>query len=241
MHLNRSSFLFLFVFFSFLTTNLKAQKYISASVGYSAGSLFDFNRDYVGHDTQFGFKNGYFTSLSLEGLGQNKKLRLGLQFGNQQIVSEESKGSHYSHYAWIYDVKFQYFQLDFAYLFSLIADEKVNFNLFLGPTISYNSRTDMDYLHEHSQIATSIDSLGQSHTWFYVIKDDYPREVSTKFTGINVGLNVGFSISFPLKEKLDLVFENKYSLFFYQKINFEDVLFPTFFRGDLSLGLRFKI
>lgn len=241
MLIKRSLFQYLFVILSLLSNKVNAQKYISASAGYSAGSLFDFNRDYVGHDTQFGFKNGYFTSLSLEGLGQNKKLRLGLQFGNQQIVSDESKGSHYSHYAWIYDVKFQYFQLDFAYLFSLIAAEKVNFNLFLGPTISYNSRTDMDYLHEHSQIATSIDSLGQSHTWFYVIKDDYPREVSTKFTGINVGLNVGFSISFPLKEKLDLVFENKYSLFFYQKINFEDVLFPTFFRGDLSLGLKFRI
>lgn len=221
--------------------NLNAQKYITAAAGYSAGSLFDFNSDYVGHDTQFGFKNGYFTSLNLEGLGPNKKLRLGLQFGNQQIVSDESKGSHYSHRAWIYDAKFQYFQLDFIYVFSLIAAEKVNLNLFLGPTISYNLRTEMDYLYEHSEIATSIDSLGQSHTWFYVVKDDYPREVSTKFTGINIGLNVGFSINFPLKEKLDFVFENKYSLFFYQKINFDDVQFPPFFRGDLSLGLRFKI
>ena len=58
--------------------NLNAQKYITAAAGYSAGSLFDFNSDYVGHDTQFGFKNGYFTSLNLEGLGPNKKLRLGL-------------------------------------------------------------------------------------------------------------------------------------------------------------------
>lgn len=67
MLIKRSLFLFLFVFFSFLSTNLRAQKYISATTGYSAGKFSNSKYTYYG-EINNEIKSGYFVSISFDSL-----------------------------------------------------------------------------------------------------------------------------------------------------------------------------
>jgi len=240
MHLKRSLFLFVFLVLSFYPTNLKAQKYISATGGLSVGSLFDFNKDHW-VISKYDYSNAYFTNVYLGGLGSVEKIGIGLQFGKQDIFSEIIKGSHYSHSAWIHDAKLQYFQFNFDYLFTLKSTRRFKINFFLGSAISCNSRTVLNSVREYSTANTVIDSLGQSHISVHIFSEDFPEEISTKLIGVNIGLNAGYSIGFALIDRVDLVFENKYNLFFYQKTNFDHVEFPLLLRGDFSLGVRFRL
>lgn len=235
---------FLLVFFlvlSSLSSNLNAQRYINASAGYSAGSLFGFRKNDWHDYYKYGIKSGYFVSLCFDSLRKHQNVRFRLQFGNQNLVLESSSGSHFGPTYSNYDLQFQYSQIDFDYVFRLIQDKKTSFNLFIGPTFSYNIRSVRNGYGSSPEFHSFTDSLGNVYysnsTYIWEIKN----EKSSKFSGINFGLNVGFSVCYPLKDKLDLVLENRYTLFLYQIINVERYEFGPFLRGDLSLGVRFKL
>jgi hypothetical protein len=139
-----------------------------------------------------------------------------------------------------YEVQFQYCQFDVNYIFRLIESKKIAFNFILGPTFSYNLRTQLNRNGSSSKYNFFTDSLGQNQYWYTVSTWERNNEISTGFSGFNFGLNFGLSLCLPLKNKIDFVLENRYSTFFHQITNMELELGP-FLRGDLSVGLRFRI
>lgn len=240
MQSKRFLFLVFFLVLSSLSSNLNAQRYINASAGYSVGSLFDFRKNDYNYSSDYKIKSGYFVSLSFDSLRKHQNVRFRLQFGNQNLVLESSSGSHFGPTYSNYDLQFQYSQIDFDYIFRLIQDKMTSFNLYFGPTFSYNLRTVLNGNGGSPKQNSFTDSLGQNYYWFTTSEWERKNEISTAFSGFNFGLNVGLSVCYPIKDKLDLVLENRYSLFFYQITNMELEL-GSFLRGDLSLGLRFKL
>jgi len=240
MLLKKTIFPIVFAFLSSLTTNLKAQRYITASAGYSAGSLFDFKiSDWHDYD-KYGIKSGYFVSISFDSLRKHQNARFRLQFGSQNLVLESLSGSHFGSTFGNYDFQFQYGQIDFDYIFRLINEKKTSLNLIAGPTFSYNLRTVMNGNGGSPKHNSFTDSLGQTYYWYTTSNWEVKNEVSTRFSGFNFGLNLGLSVCYPIKEKLHLVFENRYSIFLFQITNMDSEI-GSFLRGDLSVGLRFRI
>jgi hypothetical protein len=241
MHLKRSLFLFVFLVLSFYPTNLKAQKYISATGGLSVGSLFDFRKNDYNYSSDYKIKSGYFTYVSFDSLNEKQNLHLGLQIGSQTIAFESSQGSKIGPSTGSYNFNLQYIQIDFDFLFPIKSEKKYIFSLFFGPTLSYNFRTVMNGFGGYSKPQIFIDSLGIEHqSWSYNNWEETNRK-SSRFSSINFGLNLGFKICYPFKDKIDFVFENKYTAFIYQKTNVDDYELNSFIRGDLSFGLRFKL
>lgn len=241
MHVIRSLFLLVFVVFCCLSTNLVAQKYISASAGYSAGSLFDFRKNDYNYNSDYKIKSGYFTYFSFDSLNEKQNLHLGLQIGSQTIAFESSQGSKMASSKGSYDFNLQYIQVDFDFLFPISSEKKYIFSLFFGPTLSYNFRTVLNGNGSSYYPQIFIDSLGVEHQgWSYKTWEETNRK-SSRFSSINFGLNLGFKICYPFKDKIDFVFENKYTAFIYQKTNVDDYELNSFIRGDLSFGLRFRI
>ena len=239
MRVTRSLFLLVFVVFCFLSTNLKAQKYISASAGYSAGKFSNSKYTYYG-EINNEIKSGYFVSISFDSLAFHKNLRFGLQLGTQNGKSEDMKPTINGPIVENYEVQFQYCQFDVNYIFRLIESKKIALNFILGPTFSYNLRTKLNGNGSSPKCNSLTDSLGQNQYWYMDSTWERNNEISTGFSGFNFGLNFGLSLCFPLKNKIDFVLENRYSTFFHQITNMELELSP-FLRGDLSLGLRFWI
>ncbi|MBU3661181.1 MAG: hypothetical protein FGM14_15010 [Flavobacteriales bacterium] len=241
MRSKRSFFLFVFVACFLFPKNAKTQKYITASTGYSAGSLFDFRKNDWHDYEKYGIKNGYFVSLSFDSLRIHQNVRFRIQLGSQNFVNESSQGSHFGPTIGNYEVQVQYGQIDFNYLFRLSKDKKTTFNLFLGPTFSYNIRSVLNGNGSSPDFHSFTDSLGYVHTWYSSKDWEIKDQKSSKFSGFNFGFNLGLSVCYPIKDRLDFVFENRYSLFMYQIINISRSDYGSFLRGDLSMGLRFKI
>lgn len=239
MHLIRS--LFLIAVLSSFATNLKAQKYITARAGYSAGQLLGFDKEIFNRNNYYGIKSGYFVAVTLDSLKDHKNFRAGLQIGSQNFVSEGYNISQVASSMYHYYIQVQYCQIDFDYIFRLNKDKTTSCNLFIGPTFSYNARSVLNGNGNAPEFHSFTDSLGHFYTW-YSSKDWETKNVkSSKFSSFNFGLNFGLSVCFPLKDKLDLVLENRYSLFLNQIININQSEFGPFLRGDLSLGVRFRL
>ncbi len=236
----RSLFLFLFLISSFLSTNLKAQKYFSTSAGYSAGKFSNSKYTYYG-EINNEIKSGYFVSISFDSLVFHKNLRFGLQFGTQNAKSEVIQATINGPIVDNYEVQFQYCQFDVNYIFRFIESKKIDFNFILGSTFSYNLRTQLNGNGSSPKYNSLTDSLGQTtYHWYTTSTWERNNEISTGFSGFNFGLNFGLSLCLPLNNKIDFVLENRYSTFFHQITNMELEL-GSFFRGDLSVGLRFRI
>lgn len=237
----RLLFLIIFLVLCFFSLNLNAQRYMTASAGYSAGSLFDFRKNDHYDSRDYQIKSGYFAYVSFDSLNKKQNLHLGLQIGSQMIAFESSSGSKMASNTDSYNFNLQYIQVDFDFLFPISSEKKYIFSLFFGPTLSYNFRTVLNGNGSSYYPQIFIDSLGAEHQGWSYNTWEVTNKRSSKFSSINFGLNLGFKICYPFKDKIDFVFENKYTAFIYQKTNVDDYKLNSLLRGDLSLGFRFRI
>jgi len=231
----------LFILLSNLPFDCLSQHYIAASTGVCAGKLFNLNREYPS-EMKYQVKDGFSFSLVLDSLNRDKNLRLGLEYGQQNLGIYESSydkwgAGNTSNYA----IHFQYFQVDLDYKFQLVSKPKYSLFLFTGPSFSISNNV---ILNGFGSTTTNTMAINPSGMWYPIsTTTDWQKEneKTTNFAKYNFGVNLGLTFNYPLTQKINLILENKYTLLLKNTTGLDNYYYTFFIRSGLSFGARFRI
>ena len=241
MNISKKIVFSLFVLISNLPFDCLSQHYIATSTGLCAGKLFNLNREYPS-EMKYQVKDGFSFSLVLDSLNRDKNLRLGLEYGQQNLgVFESSYDKWGAGNTSNYSIHFQYFHIDLAYKFKLLSKPKYSLFLFTGPTFSLSNKVILNGF-GHSTINTPFtDSAGITHPQYSTFDWQKVNEKTTDFAKYNFGVNLGLTFNYQLTQKINLILENKYTLLLKNTTGLDNNYYTFYIRSGLSFGARFRI
>jgi len=235
---------FLLFLFTLNIKNFYSQNLIGFSGGANFGKYFTTKSyyNYKKTDPKYPFKSGYFAAIHFETDKEKHNIGLNVQYGKQatefDYTDYDKFGAYYTHY----EYQYKYYQCDVDYVLKMNSKKKTNVKLFLGPSIL--KRIDEKTLNANGhfpQPTVQYDTTGQA-VYMYITKYWGKNNFESKdLPTINYGINFGFSVSFSIIHKLNLVLENKNTLFLNDQSLKYNINVMGLLNSSFSAGLRFKI
>lgn len=207
------------------------QHAIGFTTGYNAGRFLNFFKDDTYH-ANYRLKSGFSLATFYE--TKNKPVvsfRVGLQYQYQNANMEvHEQVSHSSFYTKI-DYSIQLLVLNLDLVFQLVKQPKLKFNLLFGPDFSYTINTK---------------AKGEGWTYYsastgtkqYWEKDERNSKDLSKF---NIGVNLGLEFIFPIREQLDFLIQNRYTILTTNVSKVQNIRHTSMLTGGLQVGLRYNL
>lgn len=241
MNLSKKIVFSLFVLLSNLSFDCLSQHYISASTGVCAGKLFNLKSEYPS-EKKYQVKGGFSFSLVLDSLNRDKNLRLGLEYGQQNLgIYERSYDKWGAGTTSNCTIHFQYFQVDLDYKFKLLPNPKYSLFLFTGPTFSLSNKVIVNGFGKSTTFVSVTDTAGDWHPMYSTDYWQKVNEKTTDFAKYNFGVNLGLTFIYPLTQKINLILENKYTLLLKNTTDLDNSVYTFYIRSGLSFGARFRM
>ena len=241
MSLSKKIVFSLFILLSNLPFDCLSQHYITASTGVSAGKLFNLKSESPS-EMKYKFKSGFSFSLVLDSINRDKNIRLGLEYGQQNLgIFESSYDKWGAGNTSNYSIHFQYFQIDLAYKFKLLLKPNYSLNFFTGPTFSFANNVILNGFGSSTANTPYTDSTGITHPQYSTFDWQKVNEKTTDFAKYNFGVNLGLTLNYPLTQKINLILENKYILLLKNTTGLNNNYYTFYIRSGLSFGARFRI
>lgn len=241
MKTSKKIVLCLFVSLVSFTFDFYSQHFISATSGLNLGKLFNFKSEFPSQ-LKYKFKGGFSFSLVLDSINRDKNIRLGLEYGQQNLgIFESSYDKWGAGNTSNYSIHFQYFNIDLAYKFILLLKPKYSLNFFTGPTFSFANNVILNGFGSSTINTPYTDSTGITHPQYSTFDWQKVNEKTTDFAKYNFGVNLGLTFNYPLTQKINLILENKYILLLRNTTGLDNYYYTFYLRSGLSFGARFRI
>ncbi len=201
------------------------------TTGYNAGRFLNFFKDDTYH-ANYRLKSGFSLATFYETKDKPVvSFRVGFQYQYQNANMEvHEQVSHSSFYTKI-DYSIQLLALNLNLVFQLIDQPKLKFNLLFGPEFSYNINTKA----KGTGWTYYSASTGTKQYW------EKDERNSKDFSKFNFGFNLGLEFTIPIREQLDFLIQNRYSILITNVSKMKNTRHTSLFTGGLQIGLRYNL
>lgn len=220
---------------------IQAQSCAGLTGGAGYGRLFDLRRDeFMEYESEYHFKSGFNFSGFYQ--PKNDRFRFELQYVNQKVdLITALYGGHVTgtlHNKM--DYTFQQLNLGVLRIFHPVQKEKFQMNILLGVIAGYTLNTKAKGTYSSIETKSYVDTNGVSHN--YTVSDMRTKDErnSNDLSRFNAGLHFGLEFVFPVSQKIDLLIQNRYNLFFTNYLKVEHTMSAALLSGALNVGVKYR-
>lgn len=199
--------------------------------GYNAGKFLNFSID-PDYSSKYSLKSGFSLASFYETKDKPAiSFRVGLQYSFQKADIEASEHVGHSSFYTKSDYSFHLLALNFNLVFQLVNQPKLKFNLLVGPEFSYiiNTKAKGEGWTYYSA------STGTKQYWE---KDERNSKDLYKF---NVGVNLGLEFIIPVREQLDFLIQNRYTILITSISKIQNIGYTSLLTASLQVGLQYNL
>jgi len=232
-----------FIIASITTINftvVNAQHYIGFTGGYSIGTFTNFTKK-QGYDANYHLKSGASISSFYETkIDSLCNIKIELQYRWQNADLEVDYYFEHSSFYKNIDYSFHLLNLNLICSFRLVEKKSFKLRFLLGPTFSYNLNTHAKGSGWEYYIQSQIDTNGNPVQILSTREWEKNERHSKDLSSFNVGVELGLEFIIPINHKMDILIQNRYTLFITNITKQKELRYTTLFSGDLNIEFRYK-
>ncbi len=232
--------------FAFLLILSSTESYAQSSFGVAGGAgvgrLFDLRRDEsMEYQSQYNFKGG----LNFSAFYQMKSdpVRFELQYLRQKAdLNTVYYGGHFLG-SMENDLQFTFQQMNLKamYVFQPVQKEHFQLNILAGVVVGYTFNTASKGSYPVAEKAPYPNGNGGFEYYSYTKTYSKDEKNSDDLTRLNGGLTGGLEFVFPVSERLDLMLQNRYTVYASNFVRAEYTMWASLLVGEVNVGVKFRI